>query len=96
MEDTDDNLDSWWYYYLAIAIAITGGLVLVVILVLLFSVKRTFEILRLSARPLKNVPLILFAPLAQLLVGALIVVGLFASTMAIVTIANIDERVYEG
>jgi hypothetical protein len=62
MEDSDDNLDSWWYYYLAITVAIVGGLVLLVIIVLALSVKRTFEILRLSARPLKNVPLLLLIP----------------------------------
>lgn len=96
MEGTDDNVNSEVYRILCYLICGIGGVLLLAILILLFSVRRTFEILRLSARPLKNIPLLLLVPLAELLIGAIFVVILAAASMATVTIGNIDEREYEG
>ena len=96
MEGTDDNVDSDVYRILCYVICVIGALLIVATMILLFSVKRTFEILRLSARPLKNIPLLLLVPLVEILIGAIFVMALATSSMATVTVGNIDERDYDG
>lgn len=64
MNSTDENVHSHSYFLLAVALALVGFLIFVAVIVLLISVRDTFAILRLAARPLKNIPMLLLVPIA--------------------------------
>jgi solute carrier family 44 protein 1 (choline transporter-like protein) len=96
MDNSDDNVNSEGYQTVAIAIVAIGVIVLIAIIILMCNVKRTFEILRLSARPLKNIPLLLLIPMFELFLGAALLGGMLAACMATVTVGNYDTISYDG
>jgi len=63
MNSTDENIHTRSYFSLGLILAVITGLVCFVMIGLLISVRDTFPILRLAARPLKNIPLLLLIPI---------------------------------
>ena len=96
MNSTDENIHTRSYFSLAIILAVIAGIIFGVTTLLLVSVGDTFPILRLAARPLKNIPMMLLVPIVQIALGSVIFVMMISSSMAVISIGEQDTIEYDG
>ena len=63
MQNSDNNINSRNYSTLAIVVSVIGFTCLLIVLILFLKSYKSIGILRISARPLKNIPNLLLIPL---------------------------------
>lgn len=85
------NMHTEVYVYLSYAVVGVAALVLLSIVCLIPSLGRSVHILRLSARPLKNIPSLLAFPLVEIVLGVFFICLMTTICLYAISIGTIDE-----
>jgi len=95
MDGDDKTIHTRIYQYLSYISIIMGILVAIIFVVLIPKLRRTVGILRISTRPLKNIPALLFLPILQVILGGCVFVLMISTSMWAISIGDIDTESYK-
>ena len=96
MEEDDKNTHTKIYQYLSYVSIIFGILTAIIFVVLIPTLRRSVGILRISTRPLKNIPALLFLPIIQVILGACVFVLMISTSMWAISIGDVDTESYKA
>lgn len=98
MEGTERNINTRIYQYLTYVVVGLTAIIVIVLISLVPSLGKSVHILRLAARPLKNMPSLLLFPMIEIFLGLIVFVimlGLCLSLISIGTIEREDSDVFQ-
>ena len=92
MDEPNSDMDTEVYVYISYGLIGIAALVLLAIVCLIPSLSRSVHILRLSSRPLKNIPSLLIFPLVEVLLGAFMICFMFTVCLYTISIGDIEKH----
>lgn len=92
MDEPNSDMDTEMYVYISYVLIGIAALVLLAIVCLIPSLSRSVHILRLSSRPLKNIPSLLIFPLVEIILGVFFICLMTTICLYAISIGDIETH----